>query len=97
MRARISHMDSAHRYDTSLGVDVYIGQGRRPPDDRVVVEGPSGDRILSFVKAAVCTGASALPPHTRAGEAGYLTNDTVFSLTELPRRMAVIGAGTDWM
>ena len=26
-------------------------------------------------------------------EAGYLTNETVFSLTELPRRLAVIGAG----
>jgi pyruvate/2-oxoglutarate dehydrogenase complex dihydrolipoamide dehydrogenase (E3) component len=26
-------------------------------------------------------------------EAGYLTNETVFSLTELPRRLAVVGAG----
>ena len=26
-------------------------------------------------------------------EAGYLTNETVFNLTELPRRLAVIGAG----
>lgn len=93
VRARISHMDSAHRY-ASLGVDVYIGQGRFAGQDRVVVEGPSGDRILSFVKAAVCTGASAsAPPIPGLEEAGYLTNDTVFSLTELPRRMAVIGAG----
>ena len=26
-------------------------------------------------------------------EAGYLTNETVFSLTELPQRIGVIGAG----
>ena len=26
-------------------------------------------------------------------KAGYLTNETVFSLTELPRRIAVLGAG----
>src|SRR5262249_16084204 len=26
-------------------------------------------------------------------EAGYLTNETIFSLTELPRRLLVIGAG----
>src|SRR4029453_12499647 len=28
-----------------------------------------------------------------AAEAGYLTNETVFSLTELPPRLAVIGGG----
>ena len=35
------------------------------------------------------------PPRRRspARETGYLTNETVFSLTELPRRLIVIGAG----
>ena len=32
-------------------------------------------------------------PITGLAEAGYLTNETVFSLTELPTRLAVIGAG----
>src|SRR5205807_20299 len=32
-------------------------------------------------------------PITGLSEAGYLTNETVFSLTELPRRIGVIGAG----
>lgn len=93
LRARISHTDSAHRYK-SLGVDVYIGQARFADQDRVMVEGPAGDRTLSFVKAAICTGARASAPATPGLEkAGYLTNESVFSLTELPARIGVIGAG----
>lgn len=93
LRARISHNDSAHRYK-ALGVDVFIGQARFAGQDRVAVEGPAGNRTLSFVKAAICTGARAsAPPTPGLEEAGYLTNETVFSLTELPARVGVIGAG----
>lgn len=93
LRARISHTDSAHRYK-SLGVDVYIGQARFVGEDTVTVEGPAGNRTLSFVKAAICTGARASTPVTPGlDEAGYLTNETVFSLTALPARLGVIGAG----
>ncbi len=93
LRARISHTDSAHRY-TSLGVDVFIGQARFAGQDTVVVEGPAGNRTLAFVKAAICTGARASAPAIPGlEEAGYLTNETVFSLTELPARIGVIGAG----
>ncbi len=93
LRARISHTDSAHRYK-SLGVDVYIGQARFSGKDIVVVEGPAGKRTIPFAKAAICTGARAsAPPTPGLQEAGYLTNETVFSLTELPQRLGVIGAG----
>src|SRR5262249_50517131 len=45
-------------------------------------------------KAVLATGARAARPAIPGlEEAGYLTNETVFSLTELPRRLAVIGAG----
>jgi pyruvate/2-oxoglutarate dehydrogenase complex dihydrolipoamide dehydrogenase (E3) component len=93
LRARISHNDSAQRY-SKLGVDVYIGSGRFTGRDSIQVEGPAGDRMLQFVKAAICTGARAsAPPIAGLQEAGYLTNETVFSLTELPPRLGVIGAG----
>nr|MBI3613796.1 mercuric reductase [Nitrospirota bacterium] len=93
LRARISHNDSAHRYK-SLGVDVYIGSARFSGSDTMTVEGPAGNRTLRFVKAAVCTGARAAAPSIPGlQEAGYLTNETVFSLIELPRRLGVIGAG----
>ena len=93
LRARISRNDSAHRYK-SLGVDVYIGQARFAGQDTVLVNGPAGDRKLAFVKASICTGArAAAPPIPGLEEAGFLTNETVFSLTERPSRIAVIGAG----
>ena len=93
LRARISSNDSAHRY-TKLGVDVYIGSGRFIDAETIQVEGPAGNRRLKFARAAICTGARAATPATPGlKEAGYLTNETVFSLTELPQRLGVIGAG----
>ena len=93
LRARISQNDSVHRY-TKLGVDVYIGSGRFIGADRIQVEGPAGNRTVTFAKATICTGARASAPTTPGlKEAGYLTNETVFSLTELPQRIGVIGAG----
>jgi pyruvate/2-oxoglutarate dehydrogenase complex dihydrolipoamide dehydrogenase (E3) component len=77
-----------------LGVDVYIGSGRFTGRDTIEVQGPAGNRTLQFVKAAICTGARAsAPPTPGLKEAGYLTNETVFTLTELPARLGVIGAG----
>jgi pyruvate/2-oxoglutarate dehydrogenase complex dihydrolipoamide dehydrogenase (E3) component len=93
LRARISHNDSVHRY-TKLGVDVYIGSGRFTDGATIQVEGSAGNRTLSFAKAAICTGARASSlPIPGLKEAGYLTNETVFSLTKLPQRIGVIGAG----
>ncbi|MDZ4186478.1 MAG: mercuric reductase [Desulfuromonadales bacterium] len=90
LRADISHHDSAKRFRDELGVDVFIGQGSFVAADCVEVDGQK----LFFKKAAICTGArAAAPPIPGLAEAGYLTNETVFSLTELPPRLAVIGAG----
>ena len=90
LRADISRHDSARRFRDELGIDVFIGQGSFSGPDTVEVAG----KTLRFKKAAVCTGArAAAPPILGLEEAGYLTNETIFSLTELPPRMAVIGAG----
>ena len=90
LRADISHHDSAKRFRDELGVDVYIGEGHFVATDCVEVDG----KKLFFKKAAICTGArAAAPPIPGLAETGYLTNETVFSLTELPPRLAVIGAG----
>lgn len=89
IRTRISPADSAARY-RELGVDVFIGEGHFSGPDTVDVAG----RRLRFKKAVIATGARAMvPPIAGLEETGYLTNENVFWLTELPRRMAVIGAG----
>lgn len=90
LRADISHHDSARRFRDELGIDVFIGQGSFAGPDCVEVNGTK----LYFKKAAVCTGARAAAPLIPGlTETGYLTNETVFSLIELPPRLAVIGAG----
>ncbi len=89
IRAELSAKDSAARFK-SLGVDVFIGDGRFTGRDTIEVAG----KRLKFARAAITTGArAASPPISGLKEAGYLTNETVFSLTELPRRLVVIGAG----
>ncbi len=89
LRARISHHDSAQRF-RSLGVDVFLGEARFSSRDTVEVSGKS----LRFKRAVLATGARAARPAIPGiEEAGYLTNETIFSLTELPARLAVIGGG----
>ncbi|MGH9364076.1 MAG: FAD-dependent oxidoreductase, partial [Thermoanaerobaculia bacterium] len=89
LRARISHHDSVRRF-RELGVDVFLGEGRFTGRDTVAVNG----KILRFSRAVITTGTRPVaPPIPGLAEAGYLTNETVFGLTELPRRLAVIGAG----
>ncbi len=89
LRADISKNDSARRFK-SLGVDVFLGEGRFVGPDTVEV----ASRRLRFRRAVIATGARAASPSIPGlAEAGYVTNETVFSLTELPRRFAVIGAG----
>lgn len=90
LRAGLSPHDSAARFRDELGVDVFFGAGSFTAPDTIEVEG----KLLRFKKGVICTGArAAAPPFPGIEEAGYLTNETVFSLTELPRRIAVIGSG----
>lgn len=90
VRTGISDHDSARRFRLELGVDVFFGEGRFTGPASVDVDGVP----LRFSRAAVCTGArAAAPPVPGIEEAGYLTNETVFSLTDPPARLAVIGAG----
>jgi pyruvate/2-oxoglutarate dehydrogenase complex dihydrolipoamide dehydrogenase (E3) component len=89
LRAAISHHDSAARL-RSLGVDVFLGQGTFTGPDSIEVAG----KTLRFKRAIIATGARAAHPRIKGlAEAGFLTNETVFSLTERPQRLAVIGGG----
>ncbi|MEH1773881.1 mercuric reductase [Nostoc sp.] len=89
IRADISHNDSAERFQ-NLGVDVFLGSGRFASKNTVEV----GDKTLKFKKAVIATGTRpaqlAIPG---IEQAGYLTNETVFSLIQRPEHLAVIGGG----
>ncbi|MCM1984396.1 mercuric reductase [Lyngbya confervoides] len=89
LRSGISHHDSAQRFQ-GLGVDVFLGAGAFMENNTLQV----GEHDLRYKKAVITTGARAFrPPLAGLEAAGYLTNETVFSLTEQPQRLAVIGGG----
>lgn len=89
LRATLAPHDSAQRFK-SLGVDVYFGEARFASADTVEVAG----QTLHFARACIATGSRpAVPPIEGLDRINYLTNETVFDLTDLPPRLAVIGAG----
>jgi pyruvate/2-oxoglutarate dehydrogenase complex dihydrolipoamide dehydrogenase (E3) component len=89
LRAQISQNDSVERF-VSLGCHVFLGEGRFIDRHSLDVDGI----ILRFRKAVIATGARPAHPEIEGlSDAGYLTNETVFSLTERPDKLAVIGGG----
>lgn len=89
IRADLSSIDSVHRF-RDLGVDVFLGDGRFVGPAAVEI----GGKRLEFRRAVIGTGGRPnVPEIPGLGAAGYLTNETIFSLTALPPRLLVIGAG----
>lgn len=89
IRAGISPADSAARF-RDLGVDVFFGQARFTGPDTLEV---NGDR-LHFRRAVIAAGSRPIVPAIRGlKKAGFHTNETVFSLTERPQHLLVIGGG----
>jgi pyruvate/2-oxoglutarate dehydrogenase complex dihydrolipoamide dehydrogenase (E3) component/uncharacterized membrane protein YdjX (TVP38/TMEM64 family) len=89
LRSEISRHDSAARL-RSLGVDVFLGEARFTGPDTVSVTG----QTLRFKKAVIATGGRAAAPDIPGlAEAGFLTNETIFSLTQRPQRLLVMGGG----
>jgi len=89
LRSKLGFHDSAIRLK-DMGIDLFLGEARFAGKDSVEI---AGNRLL-FSKAVIATGARAVEPSIDGiRQAGYLTNETVFSLTQRPERLAVIGGG----
>ncbi len=89
LRAKIASHDGAARF-RSLGVDVFLGAARFRSSAEIEV----GGQVLRFARAVIATGGRpAVPAVPGLVETGFCTNETVFDLTELPRRLAVVGGG----
>ena len=89
IRADLSPIDSAARF-RELGVDVFLGSGAFTSRETIEV----GGQTLRFRRAVIATGArAAAPPIPGLDDVGYRTNETIFSLTELPSRLLVVGGG----
>jgi pyruvate/2-oxoglutarate dehydrogenase complex dihydrolipoamide dehydrogenase (E3) component len=74
----------------SQGIQVLTGQASFTGARQLSVDGTA----LTAKAVVVATGSTALvPPIPGLRERGPLTNDTVFDLTTLPQRLAVLGGG----
>ena len=89
IRARISHHDSVEAIE-KYGTQIFLGEAHFSSPDTITV----GGKTLKFKKAVIATGARAVTPKILGlADVGCLTNETLFNLTELPPRLAVIGGG----
>jgi pyruvate/2-oxoglutarate dehydrogenase complex dihydrolipoamide dehydrogenase (E3) component/uncharacterized membrane protein YdjX (TVP38/TMEM64 family) len=81
--------DSVERY-SSLGVEVLRGNATIVSPWEVDVDG----RRLTTRSIVIAAGAKpVVPPIPGLDAVGYVTSDTLWSLTELPRRLVVLGGG----
>jgi pyruvate/2-oxoglutarate dehydrogenase complex dihydrolipoamide dehydrogenase (E3) component/uncharacterized membrane protein YdjX (TVP38/TMEM64 family) len=92
--ADIAPHDSVERY-TSLGVDVVQGHARiTGPWSVEITRNDGSKQTLTTRNIVIAAGASPfVPPIPGIEQTGYLTSDTVWGLTELPRRLVVLGGG----
>ncbi len=92
--ADIEPHDSIARY-TGLGVEVVQGHARMTSPWTVEITGADGAKqTLTTRNIVIAAGASPfVPPIPGLQEAGFLTSDTVWGLTELPKRLVVLGGG----
>ncbi len=89
LRADISPVDGVERF-RSLGVDVFLGNAAFSAPDAITVT----DTVLRFRRAIIATGArAARPPIPGLADTPYDTNESIFSLTERPARLIVLGGG----
>src|SRR4029077_6139408 len=89
MRSMSSAGDAVQAVEQT-GAEVYLGHTRFTSPNTVEVDGAQ----LRFQTAVIATGAGPLIPRIDGLKAGaYLTNESVFSLTERPKKIVVIGGG----
>lgn len=75
---------------TDAGVDVLHGTARFNSQSTVEIDGEA----VTAAAFVIATGSEpAVPPIEGLETVPYLTNRTIFSLTELPRRLLILGGG----
>ena len=87
--AEIAPHDSVERFE-ELGVTVLKGTATFIDKRSVQVE----DTIIQARRFVIATGSSCfIPPITGINDVHYLTNKTIFNLTQAPQHLVIIGGG----
>ncbi len=76
------------------GVAVAFGEAAFAGSRALRIRSEASERTVRFRAAVIATGSTpAVPGIPGLREAGFLTNETLFELNALPRRLAVLGGG----
>ncbi|MPZ27466.1 MAG: FAD-binding protein [Micromonosporaceae bacterium] len=87
--ARVAATESAETL-RGEGIEVMLGRARLLSASQVLVD---GHRVQAGAIVLATGSRPAVPPIPGLATAGYLTNETVFDLAELPASLAVLGGG----
>jgi pyruvate/2-oxoglutarate dehydrogenase complex dihydrolipoamide dehydrogenase (E3) component len=79
-----------------MGVEVVFGSPRflNPHEIEVTLKNSDETRTLKAKRFCIATGSrAAIPPVEGLPETGFITNEEVFHLQELPERLIILGGG----
>ena len=78
----------------AMGVEVRFGAARFIDPHTIEIEGEDGTAQVTGRFITIAAGASAfVPPIEGLDTVPYLTNETLFEISEQPRRLAIVGGG----
>jgi len=77
-----------------MGVELAFGKASFIDKHTLCIVSESGERIVTGRKILIASGSrAAVPPIPGLDSVPYLTNETLFELTETPKHLVIIGAG----
>jgi len=92
-RSIASTDDDPERY-REMGIDIVMGHARLTRPNQVVVKTEDGDRTLDTRYVLLCTGSRpAVPTIDGLEDAGFVTSESLFELTDPPASFVNIGGG----
>lgn len=82
--------DSQERFEEEFGVEVFRGAAKMIDGSTIEVNG----QVLKAPRICLALGSKPfIPPVEGIEDVPYLTNETIFSLTERPDHLAIMGGG----
>jgi len=91
----IEHHDAPEVFE-KMGVEVVFGTPKfiNPNEIEVSLKSSGEKRVMRAKRFCISTGSSPfIPPVEGLRETGFITNEKVFQLKELPKRLILLGAG----
>ncbi|MEZ5708238.1 MAG: FAD-dependent oxidoreductase [Blastomonas sp.] len=91
--ATIAPVDSQERFE-EMGCEVLRGEARFLGPKRMAVKLADGEREISAPRIVLAVGGKPfVPPVEGIDQIPYLTNESLWALTELPEHLIVLGGG----